>query len=145
MINKLYKKQGWEVRLNDLVMAYYFLPFERGQNCCFLFMSDAIEAIAGESPLSEWRGKFKTKQKAFALLLKHAGSTSFEKCFQWLEPVPSHAFAQRGDVGIWVDENGIETVGVVSMNARDFLYRAEDRDGLIAEKICDKMRLWRVV
>lgn len=143
MIHKYKKTQGWEQRLNDLIMRYYALPFQRGENCCFLYISDGYEALCGTSPIAEWRGKFKTKKKALALYRKNAGMDSFEKTFQWLSPVKSYKYAQRGDMGIWIDENGMEVLGIVAMNGRNFLIRCEDRDGLVSIKLNDKVRLWR--
>lgn len=139
-----YKKiQGWEGRLNDLITRYYSYQFERGENCCFLFISDCYEALCGKSPISDWRGKFKTKKRALALYRKNAGTDSFEKVFQWLSPVKSYKFAQRGDVGIWIDESGNEILGVVAMSGREFLIRCEDRAGLLCIKLNEKIRLWR--
>ena len=143
-VKKMKKAQGWEIRLNELILKYYSLPFERGQNCCFLFISDCYEALCGESPISEWRGKFKTKMKALALYRKNAGTDSFEKTFQWLSPVKSHKFAQRGDLGIFIDKDGNEILGVVGMSGRDFLVRCEDRDGLVSLKLNENIKLWRV-
>ena len=151
-IVKFQKKQGWEIRLDALIMRYYNLAFERGENCCFLFISDAYEALCGESPISEWRGQFKDKKKALALYKKHAKTKSFEKTFQWITPVASYKFAQRGDMGMEVvvtkdEETGKEIIkehlGIVAMNGRDFLIRAEDRDGLVRIKLNENIRLWR--
>ncbi len=142
-MEKLKKKQGWEIRLNDLIKRYLNLPFVRGQNCCFIFLSDVYEALCEESPLAEWKGNIpEDKLKALALYRKNAGMDSFEKAFQWLVPVRSYKFAQRGDVGI-LDDNGLEILGVVSMTGREFLYRPEDRDHLVSVKLSEKIRLWR--
>jgi hypothetical protein len=151
-IQKLKKTQGWEIRLNDLIMKYYDLAFERGENCCFLFISDAYEAICEQSPISEWRGQFKDKKKALALYKKHAKTKSFEKTFQWLIPVSSYKLAQRGDMGMEIvvekdEETGKEIIkenlGIVAMNGRDFLTRCEDRDGLVRMKLNENVKLWR--
>lgn len=149
---KMKKSEGWENRFNDLIIKYYSLDFERGQNCCFLFISDVYEALCGASPISEWRGKFKDKKKALALYRKNAGTESFEKAFQWLEPVLSHKHAQRGDLGFELatekdEKTGKETIkeylGVVAMNGRDFLIRAEDKSGLVRVPLNENIRLWR--
>src|SRR5690606_12141403 len=138
------KLQGWEIRLNELIKTYLNLPFVRGENCCFIFISDAYQALCGESPLAEWKGQIPNdKKKALALYRMNAGMDSFEKAFQWLEPVKSHKYAQRGDMGIMIDDEGTEILGIVSMNGRDFLYRPEDRNHLVAAKLSDKVRLWR--
>ena len=145
MTDKLTKIQGWERRFSALIEKYYFLPFERGENCCFLFISDIYEALSGQSHISKWRGKFKTKTKAMALYFANTGSTSFEDVFQWAEPVENHLMSQMGYIGMYVDEDGTEFLGVISPNGRQFLVRCEDKDGLLAVPITDKLRLWRVV
>lgn len=146
MVSKLQKKEGWEARLNALILRYYNLPFIRGENCCFVFLSDCYEALTGESPLAEWKGKIPSdKKKALALYKKNAGMQSFEKAFQWLEPVESYRFAQRGDLGFFVDEEGAEILGVVSMNGRDFVYRDENKGHIVAKKLCEGFRLWRAL
>lgn len=144
MIQKLKKTQGWEVRLNELFTRYLSLEFVRGENCCFVYISDGYEALTGESPLAEWKGNIPAdKKKALALYRKNAGMDSFEKAFQWLEPVKSHKFAQRGDMGIMLEVDGTEILGIVSTNGREFLYRPEDRNHLVAVKLSEKIRLWR--
>lgn len=145
MIARMKKTQGWEIRVNDLVMKYYGLPFERGQNCCFLFISDCYEALCGESPISEWRGQFSDLKKALALYRKHAKTDSFEKTFQWLTPVKSYLYAQRGDLGMMIDADGKENLGIVAMNGRDFLMRCEDRTGLVSARLDETVRLWRAM
>lgn len=147
MIQKLQKKEGWEGRLNTLILKYYNLPFVRGENCCFVFLSDCYEALAGESPLSEWKGNIPSdRKKALALYKKNAGMKSFEKAFQWLEPVESYMFAQRGDLGFFIDEeDGSEILGVVAMNGRDFLYRIENKNNIVSKKLGKGFRLWRAL
>lgn len=144
MIEKLKKSQGWETRLNAVVMRYYFLPYESTTNGCFIFMDDVFEALCGESPIREWRDKVPAdKKEAWELYKKHAETDSREKLFQWFEPVRSYKMAQRGDVGIMTASDGTESFGVVSMNGRDFLIRAEDRDHLVSVKLGENIRLWR--
>lgn len=144
-IIKLQKKDGWEARLNALVMKYYDLPFTRGQNCCFLAISDVYDALTdGESPISSWRGKFKSKTKAMALYFANTGTTSFERVFQWANPVDNWKMAQRGDIGMMIDENGVECLGWVSLSGTDFLVRCEDKPGLVRFPLSDKIRLWRL-
>ena len=145
MIEKLLKKEGWEIRFNNLILKYYDLPFQSGQNCCFLFVSDCYEALCCESPIAEWRGKFSTRLEGLLLYKQNTGHTNFETVFQWLEPVKNHKYAQRGDLGIWTDHNEMEVLGCVAMNGRDFLFRAEDNGGLHKIPLSDKMRFWRAL
>lgn len=145
MVDKLQKSDGWEVRLDALIMSYYPLPFTRGQDCCFLFISDVYDALTdGKSPISSWRGKFKTKTRAMALYIANTGTSSFERVFQWAHPVENHFFAQRGDIGMMIDDDGTEAMGVVAMNGRDFLLRCEDRQGLVRFPLSEKVKLWRL-
>lgn len=146
MIEKIYRADGWEKRLDALIMSYYPLEFTRGQNCCFLFISDVYDALTdGKSPISSWRGKFKTKTRAMALYFANTGTTSFERVFQWCEPITNHKFAQRGDIGMMIDDDGTECLGVVALNGRDFLLRCEDRVGLVRFPLTEKVKLWRLI
>lgn len=142
IVMKLKKIEGWEARLNELHTRYFDEPLIRGQNCCFLYISDCIEALCGHSPLAKWRGEFKSLKKGLRLLKENYGGEGFENIFEGLTPVKSFKHAQRGDMGIWHVPEG-EYLGCVAMNGRDFYIRVEKQDGLKSVPLNKDMKLWR--
>lgn len=141
----IHKAQGWEVRLDALIMGYYYFPFIWGQNDCFIFAHDVIHAITGIDIIAPYRGQYTDAAGAQALLDQYAGG-KYEASFADLQPVENVAFAQRGDVGI-IEIDGKEYCGAVSMNARSFLLRHEEGGvrALPLRAFRNKIRLWRAV
>jgi len=141
----IYKKQGWEVRLDALINEYYFTPFVWGENDCFIFAHDILKAVSGVDVIAPYRGQYKDEESARALLEKHAGG-KYEASFSGLERVENPAFAQRGDVGI-IEIEGKEYCGGIGTNARFFMIRPLG-GGLMSLSVkaaSKKLRLWRAI
>ena len=110
----------WENALAEYIAAKRHEPFEYGINDCSLFAAGAVEAITGEDPMAEFRGKYdslKTSLKA----IKDIGSGTLETTLDGKFQEVEIGQAQRGDLA-FVDGS----VGVVMGG---FAYFVSD-DGL---------------
>ena len=124
----------WEEALADYIAIKRHEPFEYGVNDCCLFAAGAVEAITGEDPMSEFRGKYdslKTSLKA----IKEIGAGTLEATLDGKFSEAAIGYAQRGDLSFFDD-----SIGVVM---GDFAYFVSD-DGL--EKISRDMwdKCWSV-
>ncbi|WP_182520000.1 DUF6950 family protein [Ochrobactrum sp. RH2CCR150] len=94
---------GWDRALEDIATAHVSITPEWGVSDCLMTAADAIEAVIGENPLAEFRGKYKTEVGA-ARKMRANGCENVKDVFEnylQLEPV-NRLFARRGDVGVMV-------------------------------------------
>ncbi|KAB2655875.1 hypothetical protein F9K94_15220 [Brucella tritici] len=92
---------GWDRALEDLATAHVSVIPEWGVSDCLMTAADAIEAVIGEKPLAEFRGKYKTEAGA-ARKMRANGCENVKDVFEnylQLEPV-NRLSARRGDVGV---------------------------------------------
>lgn len=85
----------WIQRLEQYLRACS-TPFHYGRWDCFLFVSGAVQAMAGIDPAEPYRGHYRSRQQARALLKQEGG---YGRVFQssGLAEIPVRQ-AQRGDV-----------------------------------------------
>ncbi|NIH74407.1 hypothetical protein FHV99_001614 [Ochrobactrum sp. P20RRXII] len=92
---------GWDRALEDLATAHISIIPEWGVSDCLMTAADAIKAVTGEDPLSQFRGKYKTETGA-ARKMRANGCENVKdvlEIFLQLEPV-NRLSARRGDVGV---------------------------------------------
>ena len=65
--------EGWEIRLDDFIKSRQNQKFQWGVHDCCLFACDAIREITGEDIAYYFRGKYKTKDEAYLMLLAFSG------------------------------------------------------------------------
>jgi hypothetical protein len=124
----------WEEALADYIAIKRHEPFEYGVNDCCLFAAGAVEAITGEDPMSEFRGKYDSL-KGSLKAIKDIGAGTLEATLDGKFSEAAIGYAQRGDLSFFDD-----SIGVVM---GDFAYFVSD-DGL--EKISRDMwdKCWSV-
>ncbi|WP_343314887.1 hypothetical protein AAIB41_15250 [Brucella sp. BE17] len=94
---------GWDRALEDLASAHISILPEWGISDCLMTAADAIKAVTGDDPLSQFRGKYKTETGA-ARKMRANGCENVKDVFETylrLEPVNRLA-ARRGDVGVTI-------------------------------------------
>lgn len=105
----------WQSRFAAVIKSYQLAGFEWGKHDCCLFVSDAIVAMVGRDPASEFRGKYDSKESGYALLeqLYQGGVKQMAERIadEMGFPVIALTHAQRGDVGLRNDPAG-ETLGL---------------------------------
>jgi len=99
------RHHDWEKRLVATTEAHLNTPLVWGQSDCILTAADAVEAVLGDDPAKDIRGKYKTKTGAYRLI-KHRGFNSVPEAVSSLfEEIPV-ALAQRGDLGVYENTAG---------------------------------------
>jgi len=150
--------EGWEIRLDRYLRESAEKPFAWGEHDCCLFVCNAIREMTGKDPAAEFRGRYKTRAGAYALLRRQTGPSG-DGCvqptqkFDFVEaitviceicgfpPVPV-PLAQRGDVVIFADSEGTPALGIVALDGRTVLGLAIN--GLRRLAIDSALQAWRV-
>jgi hypothetical protein len=112
----------WEEALSNYIITKRHEPFEYGVNDCCLFAAGAVEAITGEDPMSEFRGKYdslKTSLKA----IKDIGEGTLEATMDGKFPEVAIGHAQRGDLAFFNDSVGVVVGGFAYFVSDDGLER----------------------
>lgn len=93
----------WEIRLHDYLVATATAVFgyDHSRNpehldCC-VFASGAVEALTGQDPIPEFRGRYSTEFGAQRALLKY-GAGTLEATLDAKFEERGVAFARRGDL-----------------------------------------------
>ena len=133
--------EDWPERLNAAIMAAGELTFQWGKNDCCLFASNCIKAMTGDDPAKGIRGRYRSEEKALAILKEEGGVEAIVRGkareFGWKKIPPIEA--QRGDVATCKWPEGI-AVGVC--NGVEVLFVT--REGLRGVKKSECRRAWRV-
>lgn len=96
----------WESALSEYINAKRHEPFEYGVNDCCLFAAGAVEAMTGEDPMPEFRGKYDSLKTSIAAL-KEIGAGDLESTLDGKFPIVEVGFAQRGDIAFHEGSAGI--------------------------------------
>jgi len=97
------KKEGWPELMNAHIRAVRKQPFVAGKFDCCLFAADCVQAMTGEDPAADFRGKYSTMEGAIAALKEFSGGGLLETMlllaerFGW-EKIDHRYKAQRGDI-----------------------------------------------
>lgn len=96
----------WEEALSDYMAIKRHEPFEYGVNDCCLFAAGAVEAITGEDPMPEFRGKYDSLKTSLQVI-KNIGAGTLEATMdaKFSEVQISHA--QRGDLAFFDGSVGV--------------------------------------
>jgi hypothetical protein len=112
----------WEEALSNYIITKRHEPFEHGVNDCCLFAAGAVEAITGEDPMPEFRGKYdslKTSLKA----INDIGAGTLEATMDGKFPEVAIGHAQRGDLAFFNDSVGVVVGGFAYFVSDDGLER----------------------
>ena len=100
----------WPEQLLETVAAWEGVPFAWGTADCLGFALACIEAVRGNPLVDEIPASSDAKEARRAL--RDIGAREVENAFMmYLDPVPV-AMAQRGDVGVIVQEDGTQSAVV---------------------------------
>ena len=99
-------------RLGAYVDAARARPFSYGSWDCCLFCADWVLAATGFDPAAEYRGRYRSKRGAYALLKRLAGGDVDAAWTQACgEPMPNPLFAVAGDICMVETDLGM-TLGI---------------------------------
>lgn len=101
--------EDWEARLMDLVAGRAGTTFAWGTADCFTWAADGVQATTGFDPMALWRGTYRSRSAALALLREHGG---IERCWTAALGQPAApVWARRGDVCL-VPQPGMPLVAI---------------------------------
>jgi hypothetical protein len=102
------RQEGWEIRLAEVIHSASSKRFKWGKHDCSLFSLDCLDAICKTDTASEWRGKYKNEEEAYALLDSRGGYETVyaEYGLELINPM----YAKRGDIAYIGEEKAIGIV-----------------------------------
>jgi hypothetical protein len=105
------RRQDWPERLARFIAARRGEAFAWGRNDCCLFAADWALEATGADAAAEYRGRYRTRRGAYALLRRvSGGGVAAAATRAWGAPI-APLLAQRGDVVAVETEYG-EALGV---------------------------------
>lgn len=102
-ISHLIRNDGWDRLLEEVASAQVSVLPEWGTSDCMMSTCEAIKAVVGIDPLSEFRARYKTEVGA-AKKMRALGCSHVKDLFEIhmkLEPI-NRFTARRGDVGVTI-------------------------------------------
>lgn len=97
---------AWEDALVNYIAIKRHEPFNYGVNDCCLFAAGAVEAITGEDPMPEFRGKYDSL-KTSLIAIRDIGAGTLEATMDGKFPEVEIGHAQRGDLAFFDDSVGV--------------------------------------
>ncbi|WGG61952.1 hypothetical protein QA414_15665 [Brucella intermedia] len=85
--------------------AHLSTPLVWGRSDCILTAADAVDAVLGDDPAKDIRGKYKSKTGAYRLIKQRGFQSVADVLASKFEEIPS-ALAQRGDLGTFENTAG---------------------------------------
>lgn len=128
------RREDWPERLAAFLDARRYTPFDWALNNCASFTADAVEAMTGDRPLiPEY-----ASERAAARLLATRGLR--DRVNDAMAPEIGAAFARRGDVVMFRNDDDRETLGV----CEGAYIAAPGADGLVLLPMSRAVAAWRV-
>jgi hypothetical protein len=140
------RRSDWQSRLSAYVVERAHEPFRYGAFDCGLFVAGAIEAMTGVDMAAELRGKYSSRQEAFAVIRRLCGRATMTAVADHLSAafgiaeVPV-AFAQRGDP-VQLRRGRAARLGLVAMHGTEIL--VPYAGGLLRLPLSHAVRAWRI-
>lgn len=135
----------WQSKLAQVIKDYRNQAFQWGKKDCCLFVCDSIKALVGRDPAETFRGRYDTMEKAAELVREFCGGGVEELAEKMAERFGfvdiKVSFAQRGDVGLFVDKKMGPTLGVCI--GSHFMFLLEE-GGLVSIPNRMIVRAWRI-
>lgn len=143
------RKESWPEDLHEFFESRATAAFTWGINDCCIFAADAIQAMTGEDPATEFRGKYTDEAGAAAAKQEIAKCSTTEAAVAyvaeqngWAERA-SVLCAQRGDLVLVPTESGDRAAGIVYLNGREACFVSTD--GLHRIPLRECVRAWSVL
>ena len=113
---------AWEDALVNYIAIKRHEPFEYGVNDCCLFAAGAVEAITGQDPMSEFRGKYDSLKTSLQVI-KDIGAGTLEATMDAKFSEVGIGHAQRGDLAFLDGSVGVVMGGFAYFVSDDGLER----------------------
>ena len=120
---------GWETRLDEFIVSRLNKRFGWGEHDCALFACDGIKAITSIDIAYWFRGKYRNKFTAYALLKEFGGGglleTTQKQSIEFDMPGIDMPFAGRGDLVLChvptVINEELPTLGIIGMSEKVYI------------------------
>ena len=145
-----------EQSLSTFIVGRMETPLIWGKSDCCMFVADALKAMHGIDIAGWFRGRYKTRRRAFMELKKFAGGsvretvTTLARNYD-MAPVPSRSEMQPGDMVILKAKacdpvaerlsDGL-TVGIMGFNSMGVI--SQGKDGLVLHTEPEVVDAWRM-
>lgn len=123
----------WDNRLNQYLAEATKKEFDYAEHNCAHFAAGAVEAMTGEDPMEEFRGKFTNEKEAREALKTYGGGSLFSTLRRKFGNPVNGAHAKRGDLA-YHDKS----LGVVSGNGKHAIFFGENGFVLIRLRYLQK-------
>ena len=130
----------WPARLTKFLLSRHAEPFRYGTHDCCLFVADAVHAMTGEDLAENFRGRYRSRVEALALVGTPEAVLAGEAIRRGLLEIPP-VRAGRGDVAILGGKRH-STLGLLSLNGHEIL--AAGRRGFLRLPRSRAARAWRI-
>lgn len=130
------RKSNWPHDLHQFIATRRAMPFAWGTNDCATFAADWVAILTGVDHAAGLRGVYSTALGAARILDASGGLEGIAARTGFKEVGP--AYAQRGDLVIFDDENG-PTLGVCDGKHSAFAHA----DGVAFRMTLECRRAWR--
>jgi len=140
------RKEDWVARLDRYFKATKSRAFAWGSHDCCTFTYGAVGEMTGEDPMTKYRRKYRTRNRAFAMAKRVGGgdlgalAEKFAATLGLKEIAPG--FARRGDIVLFPTDDG-PGMGVVDLTGRGIKGLHPER-GLTHVPLTVATRAWRV-
>ena len=137
------RKKNWPGRLVKAIETVQDQPFLWGRHDCCCFASFCVEAMTGQNPMKDFKGKYKDEKEALEAL-KVIGSGTLLETLKGIfgRPVSPH-YAQRGDVVYTVFETG-PSVGICLGKDSFFVGEDPNKEGLVSFPTREMAKVFKI-
>lgn len=133
------RRADWRSRLTAYLVETGNRRFRPGQHDCVLWAAGAREAVTGDDPMRDWRGRYSTIEEGLQLALQHGCSEPWLQVVAGLDEVPP-AYGQVGDLALLDGADGLPALGVVQGAG---IYVLHPR-GVGLVPLTEARRVWRL-
>jgi len=132
------REPDWPERLMAEIARHEGERFAWGRFDCALFACNVVNAMTGEDPAKEFRGRYRSERGARRALRVHGKGTLYATaCHAFGRPIPP-ALAQRGDVVYLDRRHGGPALGICTGGMAAFA-----GDGVVYRPMSDIRCAWR--
>lgn len=132
-------RENWPRLMNEAIEGVRDRPFEWGKHDCCLFAASVVEAMTGNDPMAEFRGKYNDQESALKAL-KEIGSGNLYQTMRRKFGNPRRP--RRGDVVYY--NQPIPTLGICIGESCVFVGQEGDHEGLVTLPTAEMKRGFHV-
>ncbi len=109
------RTEGWESRLTEMIEDAIGMPYEIGVHDCALWVCQVVEEITGVDHSAAFRGRYSTARESLCIARQIAGGCGgLREAVSVILDVPERPpqHINTGDPLLWIDDEGVEHLGI---------------------------------